>query len=228
MGHRSVLLCQQRTPRRSRKVPVNSGGTPIHRQNDMTRNLHPCESTRTTHQGTHSKTLCNGTSSMEIFALNQNRRNSPKKSRGGRVGSQYIHRCLVRRRRVTITDGSNDNLGEPADRKVQSEAGGSLTIDYGSRIYSGLRRSEGCGLDPGIPKRIRNKDQSHTPYGQRRSIQPQQEIEVRQQIRTEKLHIKTIPGKDNPADFLTKLLPMSSVNSWKERWMSTTSYQSST
>jgi len=51
---------------------------------------------------------------------------------------------------------------------------------------------------------------------------------LRQQIRTEKLRIKTIPGKDNPADILTKLLPMSSVNGWKERWMSATSHQSST
>ena len=28
---RSTLLCQQRTPERSHKIPVNSGGTPIHR-----------------------------------------------------------------------------------------------------------------------------------------------------------------------------------------------------
>jgi len=47
---------------------------------------------------------------------------------------------------------------------------------------------------------------------------------LRQQIRTQKLRITTIPGKDNPADILTKLLPMSSVNGWKERWMSTTSH----
>jgi len=51
---------------------------------------------------------------------------------------------------------------------------------------------------------------------------------LHQQIRTEKLRIKTIPRKDNPSDFLTKLLPMSSVNGWKKRWMATTSHQSST
>jgi len=144
----------------------------------MTRDLHPCESTRTTHQGTHSETLCNSTPSIGVFALDQNRRDSLKKSRGGRVGSQYIHRCLVRRRRVTITDGSDDNSGEPADRIVQSETGGSLPIDYRSRIYSGLRRSEGCGLDPAIPERIRNNDQPYTPHRQRGGIQSQQEIEV--------------------------------------------------
>ena len=38
---------------------------------------------------------------------------------------------------------------------------------------------------------------------------------LRQQVRAEKLTIRTIPGKNNPVDTLTKLLPMSSVNGWK-------------
>jgi len=44
---------------------------------------------------------------------------------------------------------------------------------------------------------------------------------LRQQVRSEKLQIVTIPGKDNPADLLTKLLPMAAINQWKQRWMST-------
>jgi len=45
---------------------------------------------------------------------------------------------------------------------------------------------------------------------------------LRQQVRSEKLDIITIPGKDNPADALTKLLPMTTLNTWKQRWMDTT------
>jgi len=92
---RSALLCQRRTPRRSRKILVNSGRAPIHCQNDMTRDLHTCESTRTTHKGIHFETLCNSTLSIGVFALDQNRRDSLKKSRGGGVRSDYIRRCLV-------------------------------------------------------------------------------------------------------------------------------------
>jgi len=44
---------------------------------------------------------------------------------------------------------------------------------------------------------------------------------IRQQNWSGKLIMKTIPGKDNPADILTKLIPMSFVNGWKKIWMST-------
>jgi len=44
---------------------------------------------------------------------------------------------------------------------------------------------------------------------------------LRQQVRSGKLGITTIAGKNNPADVLTKLLPMSVMNGWKELWMST-------
>ena len=44
---------------------------------------------------------------------------------------------------------------------------------------------------------------------------------LRQQQRTERLKVVTIPGKENPADMLTKLLPMTIVNGWKALWMST-------
>ena len=38
---------------------------------------------------------------------------------------------------------------------------------------------------------------------------------LRQQVRMERLEIRTIPGRENPADLLTKLLPMTSVNAGK-------------
>jgi len=44
---------------------------------------------------------------------------------------------------------------------------------------------------------------------------------LRQQIRSGKLSITTIAVKNNPADILTKLLPMSVMNGWKESWIST-------
>jgi len=43
---------------------------------------------------------------------------------------------------------------------------------------------------------------------------------LRQQVRAGHLDIQTIPGKDNPADLLTKLLPMSTLTTWKGKWMS--------
>ena len=49
---------------------------------------------------------------------------------------------------------------------------------------------------------------------------------LRQQQRAKKLKVVTIPGKNNPADLLTKLLPMTTVNGWKASWMST--YEPST
>jgi len=75
-----------------------------------------------------------------------------------------------------IANGSNDNSREPTDRMVQSEAGCGVAIDNESRIYSGLRRSKGCGLDPAIPERVRYNDQPHTPHRQRGGVQSQQEI----------------------------------------------------
>jgi len=42
-----------------------------------------------------------------------------------------------------------------------------------------------------------------------------------QQVRSGKLRIRTIAGKNNPADILMKLLPMRVMNAWKELWMST-------
>jgi len=45
---------------------------------------------------------------------------------------------------------------------------------------------------------------------------------LRQQVQSEKLAIYTIPGKENPADVLTKLTPMSSILAWKQRWLNST------
>ena len=45
---------------------------------------------------------------------------------------------------------------------------------------------------------------------------------LRQEVQKGRLQIRTIPGKDNPSDHLTKLLPMSSIRAWKERWMEST------
>jgi len=42
-----------------------------------------------------------------------------------------------------------------------------------------------------------------------------------QQVQRDLLNIKTILGKDNPADYLTKLTHMSSIRSWKQSWIST-------
>jgi len=45
---------------------------------------------------------------------------------------------------------------------------------------------------------------------------------IHQQVQSEKLVIYTILGKENPADILTKLTPMSSILAWKQRWMNST------
>jgi len=42
---------------------------------------------------------------------------------------------------------------------------------------------------------------------------------LRQHVQNKALTIATIPGKENPADHLTKLVPMSSIRAWKEIWM---------
>ena len=42
---------------------------------------------------------------------------------------------------------------------------------------------------------------------------------LRKAVRWGSIEMTTIPGKNNPADHLTKLLPMSSIKAWKERWM---------
>ena len=45
---------------------------------------------------------------------------------------------------------------------------------------------------------------------------------LRQQCQRGLLTIKTIPRKENPADILTKLLPMSEISAWKANWLSST------
>ena len=45
---------------------------------------------------------------------------------------------------------------------------------------------------------------------------------LRQQFQSEKLVIRTIPGKENPADILTKLTPVSSITAWKQQWLDST------
>ena len=42
-----------------------------------------------------------------------------------------------------------------------------------------------------------------------------------QQVQNGSLTIKTIPGKDNPSDHLTKLVPMIAIRTWKDTWMGT-------
>ena len=42
---------------------------------------------------------------------------------------------------------------------------------------------------------------------------------LRQQTKQDLLKLDHIPGKDNPADIVTKLLPMSTITKWKESWM---------
>lgn len=43
---------------------------------------------------------------------------------------------------------------------------------------------------------------------------------IRQQVRGKHLRLRTIPGKDNPADLLTKLQNMTTIREWKKDWMS--------
>ena len=42
---------------------------------------------------------------------------------------------------------------------------------------------------------------------------------IRQEIKKGHLDLQTIPGKENPADIFTKILPMSAVREWKKRWL---------
>ena len=42
---------------------------------------------------------------------------------------------------------------------------------------------------------------------------------LREQAKKKLLRMNTISGKKNPADILTKLLPMNAVREWKETWM---------
>ena len=42
---------------------------------------------------------------------------------------------------------------------------------------------------------------------------------IRQQSKQGLIRITTIPGKENPADIFTKVLPMSVVREWKKRWL---------
>lgn len=42
---------------------------------------------------------------------------------------------------------------------------------------------------------------------------------LRQQTKQGLLTMGTIPGKENPADIFTKILPMSVVRDWKKRWL---------
>jgi len=168
-----------------------------------------------------------------VFALDKTRRNYLTQSR--RPSHPNLCRCVIRRSRGSIPDRSTHHTGEPSDRMVQQTAGCGLPINYGGRIHCGLRGSQGCSLEPAIPSRVRDHDDSQSVHRQRRSLGPEPDLQVcatkqhidhqyhyiRQQNRSGKLTVKTIPGKDNPADILTKLIPMSSVNGWKKIWMST-------
>ena len=42
---------------------------------------------------------------------------------------------------------------------------------------------------------------------------------LRQEVNHKNLKMTTIPGKENPADIFTKILPMSAVREWKKRWL---------
>ena len=42
---------------------------------------------------------------------------------------------------------------------------------------------------------------------------------IREMVDRQLVTIKGIPGKENPADILTKIVPMITTNKWKEQWM---------
>ena len=50
---------------------------------------------------------------------------------------------------------------------------------------------------------------------------------IRQQAQNKAQMIVTIPGKENLADHLTKLIPMSTIRAWKELWMASSGKSSS-
>jgi len=89
-----------------------------------------------------------------------------------------ICRRVIRRRGIQVTERCDDDSREPISQMVQLKTRDSVTLNNRSRVYSGLRRSKGRGLDATIPTRTRNNDQAHIIYGQRKSVQLEQGIEI--------------------------------------------------
>ena len=66
-----------------------------------------------------------------------------------------------------------------SNRMVFETAGRSRDLSNGSRIYSGMRRGEGCSMDTTIFGRTQSgKQLSDIDHGQRRIIQPSENSEV--------------------------------------------------
>jgi len=45
---------------------------------------------------------------------------------------------------------------------------------------------------------------------------------IRQQVQNDQLTIRTLPGKDNSVDILTKPTPISTISAWKTLWLAKT------
>ena len=73
-------------------------------------------------------------------------------------------------------------------------------MNHRGRIHNGLRRGK---VREATPEGATGQN-AHTGNEQRRSLQLEPDIE--------KLVVKTIPGKDNSADMLSKPIPMNMVD----------------
>jgi len=129
-----------------------------------------------TNEGSRSEQLPDSTQGIEVFVLNEVRWAALKESR--RSGNKDICGHVLRCGGIQVTEWCDDDSWESTCRIVQSETRDSVALNNRSRVYSGLRRSEGRSLDVTIPSGTRNHDQAYVVYGQRRSVQLEQGIEI--------------------------------------------------
>jgi len=160
---KSRALYEERGTRRrakASKIPIHSMGAAIHITNDKTPNINPCQSPWETNEQCQSHELAG---CVDVFVLKEKRRDHFAKK--GRPGGPNIHGRIIRKRRSKITIRGPEDTREPTHRLIQSPAGCSFNFDHQSRVYCGLRGSEGCGM----PEQNRNNDDSNTIHGQRGS-----------------------------------------------------------
>lgn len=92
---------------------------------------------------------------------------------------QNIRGCIIRRTQGKIAKRNINDSRRTANRMVLEKTRHSSNIYHGSRIHSGMRRSEGRSMDATIPGRIEYQEPvSNLNYGQRRIIQFGQDSEV--------------------------------------------------
>jgi len=217
---------------RKTEIPSNRWGTPVPESNNQTRYPHPSQSPRSTKQQPFTSQSDNSTSHIEIFVANKSEGIILHKPRELNLvvsaDVSYGRETSRSQSEVLLTLG-NQPVGwysrcqdvvtlSITEAEYIADCEGAKDIAWTQQLLQELKVKIETPILKTDSERAYNLSQTAKFLRHSRHIQHHYHY-LRQQAQNKALMIVTIPGKENPADHLTKLTPMSAIRAWKELWI---------